>query len=56
VEKSLRGGFRTIGPDAKLGDVQIDFQDSPFRPQALDQNREIGLEPLAKKAASGPEE
>src|ERR1700760_4813311 len=30
VEKSLCGGFRTIGPEAKLGDVQIDFQNAPF--------------------------
>jgi len=55
VEESLCGGFGAIRAVAELGDVQIDFQYSPLRPQGLDQQREIGLEPLAKIAASGPQ-
>jgi len=55
VEESLCGGFGAIGAVAELGDVQIDFQYPPLLPQGFDQDCEIGLEPLAKIAASGPQ-
>jgi len=56
VEESFRGGFGAVGAIAEFRDVQIDFQYAPLRPQGLDQDREVGLEPLAEIAASGPQE
>ena len=57
VEESLRGGFGAVGAVAELGDVEIDLQDAPLRPAgSRSSTREIGLEPLAKIAAAGPEE
>jgi len=56
VEEPLRRGFGPIDAGAELGDVQIDLQYPPFRPNALDQHREIRLERLAKITASGPKE
>jgi hypothetical protein len=32
VEEPLRGGLGAIGPNAELGDVQIDLEDAPLRP------------------------
>jgi len=55
VEESLCGGFGAIGAVAELGDVQIDFQYPPLGPQGFDQDREIGFEPLAHIAATGPQ-
>jgi len=56
VEESLRGGFRAVSTVAELRDIQVHLQNAPLGPQALDQDREVGFEALAKIAASGPEE
>jgi hypothetical protein len=56
VEEMLCGGFGAIRTVAELGDIQIDFQYPPLRPQGLDQHREIGFEPLAIITAAGPQE
>jgi len=54
AEEVLRGGFCAISPVAEFGDVEIDLQNAPFRPEALDQEREIGLEPFSEVTAPGP--
>src|ERR1700691_3974083 len=55
MKEVLRGRFRSKGPGAELGDIQIDFQYAPLRPAALDQHGEIGLKPLAEVTAPRPE-
>src|SRR5580692_2065335 len=52
AEVALRGRFGAVRAVAEFGDVQIHLQYPPLRPQALDQDGEVGLEPLAKIAAS----
>jgi hypothetical protein len=54
MEEPLGGGFGAVGPNAELGDIEINLEDAPLRPQAFDQHGEIGFEALAKIAASRP--
>ena len=55
-EVDVGGGGDAVEVGAHLGDVEIDLEDPPLRPQQLDRRREIGLDPLADQAASGPQE
>ena len=34
VEEALRGGLGAVGAVAEFGDVQVNLQDPPLRPQA----------------------
>src|SRR5580704_12717068 len=55
MEEAFRGRLGAIRTVAELRDIQIDLEDAPLRPEALDEQREVGLETLAEKAAAGPQ-
>src|SRR5690606_35833402 len=54
LEIALRARFYAVGPDAGLGDVEVDFHDPPLTPDLLDQEREPGFEPLPELAPPLP--
>ena len=54
VKKALGRRLGAIGSITELGDVQIDLEDAPLRPEPFDQQREVRLETLAEIAPAGP--
>ncbi len=55
VEEAFGGRLGAVGAVAELRDIQIDLEDAPLRPEALDEQREVSLEALAEIAAAGPQ-
>src|SRR3972149_8248900 len=55
-KEGFGGGIHPVGPVTKLGDVQVHLEDASLWPEELEEDSEVGFEPLADIAPTFPEE
>jgi len=55
-KEGLGGGIHPVGPVTKLGDVEVHLKDAPLWPEELEEDGEVGFEPLADIASTLPQE